>query len=106
MEIYHKGAVFNGKCFRSPKTWHELFTDNSHFWHLDNESFFFYRNDTLLEAYSADPAHEVSSYTPLHGGHNNNKVMVNLPRQNCAADKTLLMALNEGSFIFPAADVF
>ena len=106
MEIYRQGKNFNGKCLRSGKTWWELFTDRNHFWHLEDESYFLYRNGTLLEAYSTDPRHEVSSFTPLHGGHDDNKVMVNLPQQKYASDRALFRALEDGSFIFPAADVF
>jgi hypothetical protein len=93
-------------CCRSAKTWWELFTDRNHFWTLQEDTYFLYRNGTLLEAYSTDPAHQVSLFTPLHGGHDSNKVMVNLPGKRYASDQLLAEALANGSFVFPAADVF
>ena len=106
MTIYLAGKNFNGKCCRSPKTWWELFTGRDHFWTLKDDTFFLYRNDTLLEGYSSDPAHQVSLFTPRHGGHDSNKVMVNLPVKRSAADRRIAEALANKSFVFPAADVF
>lgn len=106
MEIYNGGKVFNGKCCRSVKTWWELFTDSHHFWTLKDETFCLYREDILLETYSLTPGYEKLTFTPCHGGHDSNKVMVNLPRMKYESDRLLARALEERTFVFPAADVF
>ena len=57
LRIYRDGQTFNGKCMRSVKTWQELFAEPEHEWRLEKDTYFLYRKDRLLEAYSADPDH-------------------------------------------------
>ena len=106
MDIYQKGHAFNGKCLRSAKTWLELFSDKEYRWCLEENTYFLYRGGVLYEGYSADPAHPVSHFTPRHGGHDDNKVMVNLPRLATENDRILSRMIAEKKLIFPAADVF
>ena len=107
MGIYLAGKKFNGKCMRSAKTWWELFADSGHIWRLEDETYFLYREDMLLEAYSADPESAVSAFTPMHGGfEKDNKLMVNLPRTDTETDRAIALALEKGALIFPAADIF
>lgn len=107
MGLYLAGKKFNGKCSRSGKTWWELFADPKHHWHLAEKSYFLYREGTLIEAYSADPAHKVNLFTPLHGGfEEDNKVMVNLPRTDSAVDRKIAASLEKKEFVFPVADIF
>lgn len=107
MKIYGEGKKFNGKCMRSGKTWWELFADSKHRWRLENDTYFLYRENTLLEAYSSDPASPVSHFTPKHGGfEEENKLMVNLRAPYGERDKKIARALETGALIFPAADIF
>lgn len=107
MELYLAGKKFNGKIFRSGKSWWELFADPKHHWRLEETSYFLYREDILIEAYSSSPDSPLSSFTPRHGGfEEGNKVMVNLPRVESGLDRKIASALETGSFIFPVADIF
>ena len=106
IRIYSGGKNFNGKCLRSGKTWHELFADRSHRWTLEKNTYFLYKDNCLLEAYSLDPAHPVSRFTPRHGGHDDNKVMINMPTANSETARRLADAVTKGEIVFPAADVF
>ena len=106
MEIYQKGHVFNGKCLRSAKTWLELFSDKEYRWRLEENTYFLYREGCLYEGYSAEPSHILSRFTPRHGGHDDNKVMVNLPRLDSTNDRLVAKMLAEKALVFPAADVF
>ena len=62
-----QGREFNGKCVRSAKTWLELFAEPEHEWRLEDRTYFLYRKDRLLEAYSADPKHPVCQFIPVQG---------------------------------------
>lgn len=107
MKIYDSGKIFDGKCLRTAKTWWELFAAADHHWRLEKESFFLYKNGVLLEAYSADPAHKVSRFTPRCGGFDEgNKLMLNLPQLSRRQDGRIAEALKKGSLVFPAADIF
>ena len=107
MKLYLSGKKFNGKCIRSGKTWWELFADAKHLWRLTEDTYYLYRAETLLEAYSSNPVSPVNRFAPRHGGfEEDNKVMVNLPRLNTRTDGRIARALEEKSFIFPAADIF
>lgn len=107
MDIYLAGKKFNGKVMRSGKSWWELFADRRNRWRLEQESYFLYQEDLLLEAYSADPATAVSAFTPKHGGfEEDNKLLVNLPRLETEADLKTARALEKGTLVFPAADIF
>ena len=63
---------------RSTETWRELFAEPEHEWVLEENTWYLYRKDRLLEAYSADPGHPVRQFVPVQGGHNENKLMLNL----------------------------
>ena len=107
MKLYLSGKKFNGKCIRSGKTWWELFADAKHLWRVTEDTYYLYRAETLLEAYSSNPVSPVNRFAPRHGGfEEDNKVMVNLPRLNTRTDGRIARALEEKSFIFPAADIF
>jgi GNAT superfamily N-acetyltransferase len=106
INIYTGGKNFDGKCCRSGKTWWELFADRSHRWRLENDTCYLYKEESLLEAYSLDPYHPVSRFTPRHGGHDDNKVMINFPGIKSETEKQLATAIEKRSFVFPAADVF
>ena len=106
MELYRKGHRFNGKCERSGKTWWELFADPEYKWQLEENVYYLYRGEILYEAYSCDAAHPVSKFTPRHGGHDSNKVMVNFSKNNNQAENDISAAIESGTLIFPAADVF
>ena len=106
MELYRTGHCFNGKCERSGKTWWELFADPEYEWQLEENVYYLYRGDVLYEAYSCDSAHPVSRFTPHHGGHDSNKVMVNFSKINNQTENDISAAIKAGTLIFPAADVF
>lgn len=107
LEIYLGGKKFNGKCLRSGKTWWELFTESKHQWRLEDESYFLYREGLLIEAYSTASDSPLSNFTPKHGGHEDeNLLMVNLPRRDSETDQKIAGAIKEGSLVFPAADIF
>ena len=105
MTIYDQGRTFPGKCVRSGKTWWELFADPEYEWQLEGNTYFLYRGDDLYEAYSSDRTHEVSKFTPKHGGHDANKVMINFVKNNQTKGE-IAAAVNDKTLIFPAADVF
>ncbi len=104
--IYSLGRNFPGKCFRSEKTWNELFADPKHHWRLDKNTYFLYREGRLLEAYSTKSYRAVTKYLPAQGGHDDNKVMINILNQKVAEESGLLEYLTAGKLVFPAADVF
>lgn len=104
--IYLRGRGFEGKCMRSSKTWLELFAEPGHEWSLQENTYFLYKNDRLLEAYSDDPAHPVSHFTPVHGGHDSNKLMLNLQGGENETVRKLTAAVESGRLIFPVADTF
>lgn len=107
MKIYLAGKNFNGKCIRTAKTWWELFADSKHIWRLEEDTYFLYREGVLLEAYSRAPDSRVSAFTPKHGGfEEENKLMVNLPRTASETDRKIALALENGSLVFPAPDIF
>ncbi len=105
-KIYSRGVSFNGKCVRSPKTWLELFADPEHEWVLEDRTYFLYRKDRLLEAYSADPAHPVNAFLPVQGGHDANKIMVNLQAGGTEVMKRIGELLERRQLCFPIADTF
>ena len=100
--IYMQGREFNGKCVRSAKTWLELFAEPEHEWRLEDRTYFLYRKDRLLEAYSADPKHPVCQFIPVQGGHDSNKLMLNL--QGCTGK--LADTIGRKALLFPIADTF
>ena len=104
--IYRNGRTFPGKCLRSGKLWWELFADPEYEWQLEGDTYYLYRGEVLYEAYSSDPMHSVSGFTPRHGGHDSNKVMVNFAKICNPKEEELSAAVNEKTLIFPAADVF
>ena len=97
-----QGREFNGKCIRSAKTWLELFAEPEHEWRLEGRTYFLYRKERLLEAYSADPGHPVCKFIPVQGGHDSNKLMLNL--QGCAGK--LAESIGRKTLYFPIADTF
>lgn len=105
MKLYRQGRTFPGKCLRSGKTWWELFADPEYEWLLEDDAYFLYRGDVLFEAYSTNPEHPVNAFTPRHGGHDDNKVMINFVKNNQIKDD-ISAAVNAGTLVFPAADVF
>ena len=109
--IYASGANFPGKVMRSPKTWMELFGDPAYQWRLEDDTYFLYCDGRLVEAYSSNHAHPVNHFTPVNGGYNDNKVMVNLldhklpvPLEEPYA--SLQACLKNRSLQFPIADIF
>ena len=104
--LYMRGRNFEGKCMRSSKTWLEIFAEPSHEWVLHENTYFLYKNDRLLEAYSSDPEHPVSQFTPVHGGHDSNKLMLNLQCGENVTVRKLAAAVETGRLIFPVADTF
>ena len=106
MALYRNGHCFDGKCERSGKTWWELFADPEYEWQLEENVYYLYRGEVLYEAYSCDAAHPVSRFTPRHGGHDSNKVMVNFSKNNNQTENDISAAIKAGTLIFPAADVF
>ena len=63
-------------------------------------------NDRLLEAYSADPAHPVNAFLPVQGGHDANKIMVNLQAGGTEVMKRIGELLERRQLCFPIADTF
>ena len=107
LKIYRGGQSFNGKCVRSVKTWLELFAEPEHEWVLeDDATYYLYRKERLLEAYSADPDHPVRKTVPVQGGHSENKLMLAL--QDAANPQTakIAEAMRNRSLLFPIADTF
>ena len=84
----------------------ELFADPEYEWQLEGDTYYLYRGEVLYEAYSSDPDHSVSGFTPRHGGHDSNKVMVNFAKECNPKEEELAAAVNAKTLIFPAADVF
>ena len=106
IRIYMEGHCFPGKCLRSEKTWEELFADRKHRWHLEQDTYYLYRDDRLLEAYSLQRDHPVAGFLPAMGGHDENKVMIHILNHAAAQQNGLAEHLAAGDLIFPAADVF
>ena len=106
VKLYESGHRFNGKCERSGKTWWDLFADPEYEWQLEENVYYLYRGDVLYEAYSSDPGHPVSRFTPRHGGHDSNKVMVNFSKISNQKEEEISAAVKAGTLVFPAADVF
>jgi|GEM_PF-3577009 len=104
--IYQSGGEFDGKCMRSPKTWLELFAEPEHKWVLEKETYYLYRKDRLLEAYSADPSHPVRDFVPVQGGHNENKLMVNLQSSKHPLVRKIAAKIERKTLLFPIADTF
>ncbi len=104
--IYRSGRKFEGKCMRPLKTWMELFAEPAHEWVLQDNTYFLYQGDRLLEAYSADPEHPVSRFTPAHGGHDSNKLMLHLQGAEKAGLQKLADAVESKTLVFPVADTF
>lgn len=102
----HQAHNFCGKCSRSAKTWIELLTDPEYEWQYDGTTCFLYRGDELYEAYSKDPNHPVTKFTPKHGGHDSNKVMVKLSKITNRKEEDIAAAIDQKRLVFPAADVF
>lgn len=105
-DIYRQGGSFNGKCRRSVKTWLELFAEPEHEWALDGNTYFLYRKEQLLEAFSADPEHPVRQFVPVQGGHNDNKLMLNLPQIQTDRMIRATAEVKQGTLLFPIADTF
>lgn len=105
-EIYMAGRVFPGKCLRSGKTWSELFADPAHTWHLDADSYGLFRHGCLIEAYARHPDHPAARFTPKQGGHDDNKIMLNLVHPDAPAAAALAATIASQELIFPLADVF
>ena len=106
MCIYQSGQQFDGKCMRSAKTWLELFAEPEHEWVLEQDTYYLYRKDRLLEAYSADPAHPVRAFVPVQGGHNENKLMVNLQCPDHPLIRKISDKIERKTLLFPIADTF
>ena len=104
--IYMQGVEFTGKCLRSPKTWLELFADPEHEWILEDQTYFLYRKDRLLEAYSADQSHPVNRFLPVQGGHDSNKIMLNLQAAGTGCMKRISELTEQNTLYFPIADTF
>lgn len=105
-KIYRNGVEFPGKCCRTGKVWWELFADPEYEWQLEGDTYFLYRGNELYEAYSQDPDHPVAKFTPKHGGHDSNKVMVNFVKISNQTEEVLTAAIEQKQLVFPAADVF
>ena len=104
--IYQSGQEFSGKCMRSEKTWLELFAEPEHEWRLEKDTYFLYRKDRLLEAYSADPGHPVRKFVPVQGGHNDNKLMIRLADSTDPLTVKTASAVKNRTLLFPIADTF
>ena len=104
--IYQSGQEFSGKCMRSEKTWLELFAEPEHEWRLEIDTYFLYRKDRLLEAYSADPGHPVCGFVPVQGGHNDNKLMIRLADSPDPLTVKIAAAVKNRTLLFPIADTF
>ncbi len=104
--IYQAGQEFPGKCMRSAKTWLELFAEPEHEWVLKKDTYYLYRKDRLLEAYSADPSHPVRQFVPVQGGHNENKLMLNLQCPEHPHVRAVAEAVHHRALLFPIADTF
>ena len=109
--IYGSGLSFPGKVMRSTKTWLELFGDPAYQWRLEENTYFLYCKERLVEAYSSDPDHPVNNFTPVNGGHDDNKVMINLlndaiPPWLAKQYEILQKCLQDHSLQFPIADTF
>ena len=104
--IYRSGQQFDGKCMRSAKTWLELFAEPEHEWVLEKDTYYLYRKDRLLEAYSADPSHPVRTFVPVQGGHDSNKLMLNLQCPEHPQVRAVADAVKDRSLLFPIADTF
>ena len=102
LRIYREGQEFNGKCMRSSETWRELFAEPEHEWVLEENTWYLYRKDRLLEAYSADPDHPAREFVPVQGGHNENKLMLNLQ----TAGQEITETIRSRRLLFPIADTF
>lgn len=107
LRIYRDGQTFDGKCIRSAETWLELFAEPEHEWQLeDGNTYYLYRKDRLLEAYSADPDHPVRKFVPVQGGHSENKLMLNLQSPEQGSMPEIIEAVKSGKLLFPIADTF
>ncbi|MFA6929476.1 MAG: GNAT family N-acetyltransferase [Lentisphaeria bacterium] len=104
--IYQAGRVFDGKCLRSAKVWNELFAEPLHCWRLDKNTYFLYRGERLLEAYSRDESHPVNHFFPLQETPDGHQVMINILHSEDAAQNSLSAAIAAQQLVFPAADVF
>jgi len=102
---YQSGRAFPGKVFRNAKSWLELFADPELEWVLGKDTYFLYRQDRLLEAYSTDSTHPVGRFTPVCvDDAEKNKIMLRLA--DTAKQQKLAAAIKERTLIFPIADVF
>ena len=106
LRIYRDGQTFPGKCMRSVKTWLELFAEPEHEWRLEKDTYFLYRKNRLLEAYSADPGHPVRKFVPVQGGHNDNKLMIRLADGADPLSVKTASAVKNRTLLFPIADTF
>ncbi len=107
LRIYRDGQPFDGKCMRSFKTWLELFAEPEHEWRLEDDvTYYLYRKDRLLEAYSADPRHPVREFVPVQGGHNGNKLMIRLADSTDRLTAKIAAAVKNRTLLFPIADTF
>ncbi len=102
-KIYRDGQQFNGKCIRSKETWLELFAEPEHEWVLEKDTWFLYRKERLLEAYSLDSDHPVRGFVPVQGGHNDNKLMICV---QAGTGGDIAGMVRKKSLLFPIADTF
>ena len=75
-------------------------------WRLEKDTYFLYRKDRLLEAYSADPGHPVCGFVPVQGGHNDNKLMIRLADSPDPLTVKIAAAVKNRTLLFPIADTF
>ncbi|MBO4631811.1 MAG: GNAT family N-acetyltransferase [Lentisphaeria bacterium] len=104
--IYREGQNFNGKCLRSAETWQELFREPEHEWELECDTYYLYRKDRLLEAYSANPSHPVRNFVPVQGGYGPNKLMLNLQCPEHELVREVVEEIRHSQLYFPIADTF
>ena len=108
MDIYFAGNTFPGKVIRKKKTFLELISDPTKSWRIEDNTYFLYAGERLIEAYSADPNHPVNLFTPVNGGHDDNKVMLNLINTTTQSPEwqALQNHIHNRTLQFPIADVF
>ena len=73
---------------------------------LERDTYYHYRKERLLEAYSANPLHPVRDFVPVQGGHDANKLMLNLQCPDHPHVQAVSEAMKRRALLFPIADTF
>lgn len=95
ISIYENSPAFPGKCVRSPKTWEEIFEEETHLFHIQENSYLLRKKELLLEAYS----HKKSF---SRNGNSDGNVLMTLPFY----EDSFARLVRERTLFFPAADIF